>query len=116
MSNIKLKNFGYLSYILSYLYIFTGFACIIYYISYNIRITNKLEGWAVMLLIALLCFIAYTAINHIIISKIIPNKLLIIIETLLFVAMLTLIVSDWNYEYYLHLKYLQSTKSITTIP
>ena len=44
------------------------------------------------------------------------NKLLIIIEALLFVAMLTLVISDFKYEDYRHLEYLQRTKSVTVTP
>lgn len=87
-----------------------------YYISYSIRIANKPEGWALMLFFASLCFIAYSTINHILIRKIISNKLLIIIEALLFVAMLTLVISDFKYEDYRHLEYLQRTKSVTVTP
>lgn len=110
------KPHKYLLYILSYLYIFIGYSYIIYYISYSIRIANKPEGWALMLFFASLCFIAYSTINHILIRKIISNKLLIIIEALLFVAMLTLVISDFKYEDYRHLEYLQRTKSVTVTP
>lgn len=111
-----MKRHKYLLYLFSYLYIFISFSYIIYYISYTIRITNKPEGWALMLFNALMYFIVYTTINHTIIRRIISNKLLIIIEALLFVAMLTLVISDWKYEDYLHLKYLQRTVPITVTP
>ncbi len=113
-----MKRLNYLRKLLSYLYIFTGFLCIIYYISYNIRITNKPEGWAIMLFNAVLCFIAYIAINHVFIRRIISNRFLIVIEALLFSAMLTLVISDVRYEDYQHQKYLQRTmsKTITITP
>ncbi len=104
-----MKRLNYLRKLLSYLYIFTGFLCIIYYISYNIRITNKPEGWAIMLFNAVLCFIAYLAINHVFIRRIISNKFLIVIEALLFSAMLTLVISDVRYEAYLDQEYLRKT-------
>ena len=104
-----MKRLNYLRKLLSYLYIFTGFLCIIYYISYNIRITNKPEGWAIMLFNAVLCFIAYLAINHVFIRRIISNKFLIVIEALLFSAMLTLVISDVRYEVYLDQEYLRKT-------
>ena len=85
-------------------------------ISYTIRITNKPEGWAYMIAAALMYFIVYSIINHLIISKAISHKLLIIIEALLFVSMLTLIISDFKYEEYLHLKYIQSTMPIKVTP
>lgn len=65
---------------------------------------------------ALLCFIVYIALNHIFIRKTISNKTLIIIEVSLFVAIITLLVSDWRYEAYLHLKYLQRIMPVTIIP
>lgn len=112
MANIKNKKHRHILFLLSCLYILIGFSYIIYYISYTIRITNKLEGWAYMLFNAFLCFIAYVTINHILIRRIIPNKILVTIEVLLFVAILTLIISDAMYESYLHLKYLQRTTTI----
>jgi hypothetical protein len=60
-------------------------------------------GWFVMLSCALLCFIAYTAINHILIRRIVKShKLLIIIEASLFIAMLTLVISNFMYESYIY--------------
>lgn len=110
------KPHNYIIYILSYLYIFIGYSYIIYYISYHVRITNKPEGWAYMIAIALIYFIIYSVINHIFISKILSHKLLIIIEALLFVSMFTLIISDFRYEVYLHFKYIQRTMPIKVTP
>jgi hypothetical protein len=98
---MKKEHLNYLLKIISYLYIFIGYSYIILFVSYNICITDKPEGWAIMLFCALLCFIAYTAINHILISRIIKShKLLIIIEALLFITMLTLVISNFMYESY----------------
>lgn len=113
---MKKKKHKCLLCILSYLYLFVGFSYIIYYISYNIRITNKLEGWAVMVFVALLYFVVYVAINHILIRKLMSNRLLMIIEAFLFAAMLTLLISDLNYDHYRHLEYLQRTKPAAVIP
>ena len=113
MLNIKKKKHKYLLKLFSYIYILIGFSYIIYFISYNIRIANKLEGWAVMMFNALLYFIAYVVINHTLVRMLISNKLLMIIEILLFGAILTLLISDWKYEAYLHLKYLQRTMPVT---
>lgn len=110
------KPHNYIIYLLSYLYIFIGYSYIIYYVSYNIRITNKLEGWAYMIAVALMYFIGYSVINHLLIKKILSNKLLIIIEVLLFVSMFTLVISDFMYEEYLHFKYLQRTMPVRVIP
>ena len=102
----KLRN--YIICLLSYLYIAIGYSYIIYFISYYVRIANKPLGWAYMVAIALIYLIVYTVINHIFIRRVISNKLLIIIEVLLFVSMLTLIISDLRYEEYLHYKYILS--------
>lgn len=105
-----------IKYIFAYLYLILGYLCFIYVISYNIRIANKPEGWAVLLFLVLLCFIVYTAINHIFIRRIISNKLLIFIEALLFFSMFTLVISDVMYEQYVHLKYIQRTQPIIVTP
>lgn len=113
---MKKKTQKYLLCILSYLYLFVGFSYIIYYISYNIRITNKPLGWVLMIFYALLFFAVYIAVNHIFIRRVISNRLLLLIEALLFVAMLTLVVSDWMYDYYLHLQYIQKTMTAMAAP
>lgn len=112
MPNMKKKYQKYLLNIFSYLYLFMGFSYIIYYISYNIRIMCKPMGWILMLFYALMYFIVYAAINHIFIRKIVSNKLLVIIEALLFAAMLTLVISDIMYDAYRVLEYHQRTMSI----
>lgn len=103
----------YTKYLLSMMYLILGYSYIVYYISYTIRITNKLEGWAVMIGIVLLYFLAYMGINHILIRRILSNKLLIIIDVLLFVTLLTIVISDWEYEAYLHIKYQQRSIPIS---
>ncbi len=105
MLNMKEKKHKRLLYVLSYLYIFFGFSYIINYISYHIRITNKPLGWVVLLFDTLVYFAVYIAINHILIRKVISSKLLLMIEALLFVAMLTLVISDLEYEIYLNYRY-----------
>jgi hypothetical protein len=102
MPNMKKEHLNYLLKIISYLYIFIGYSYIILFVSYNIRIQCKPEGWAFMLFKALFGFIAYTAINHILIRRIVKShKLLIIIEASLFIAMLTLVISDMIYNAYI---------------
>lgn len=64
----------------------------------------------------LLSVIVYTAINHIFIRRMLSNKLLIIIEVLLFVSIIILIISDFRYEAYLHFKYIQSTMPVKVTP
>lgn len=81
---------------------------IFFFVSNYVCIANKPLGWACMIAIALTYYIVYTVINHILIRKVISNKLLIIIEVLLIFSMLTLIISDVRYEEYLHYKYLLS--------
>lgn len=116
MITVKKRRNKCIPTILSYLYLFVGYSYIIYYISYYIRIANKPEGWVFMLFYALLCFVVYVVINHIFIRKIVSNKLLIIIEVLLFVAMLILVIGDLRYEVYRHLEYIQRTMPLTTAP
>ncbi len=100
---MKKKHLNYLLNIFSYLYLIIGYSYIIIYISFNIRILAKPEGWAFMLFKALFYFIAYVCINHIFIRRIIKStKLLIIIEALLFIAMFTLVISDLDYEKHIY--------------
>ena len=110
------KLCNYIKYLLSYLYIVIGYSCIFYFIAYYIRVEDEPFGWMIRQCEGLLLFIAYAAINHILMRKVISNKLLIIIETLLFVSMLTLIISDLRYEEYIHFKYIQSALPVKVTP
>ena len=98
MPNMKKKLQKNLIIILAYLYIFIGFSYIIHFVSFNFQtVYNPLNtfGWPFVLFDALLYFIAYVIINHTLIRRVIkPYKLLKIIETLLFAAILTVIVTD----------------------
>ena len=105
-----------IKYIFSYLYLILGYSFIIYFLSYNIRIANKLEGWAVLIVLVLMCLIVYLIINHLLIKKVLSNKLLINIEILLIVSIITLIISDFRYEEYLHIKYIRSTMPVIATP
>lgn len=69
-----------------------------------------------MIALALICFTAYLIINHLFISKVLSHKSLIIIEALLFASMLTLIISDFRYDEYLHIKYMQNTVPVIVAP
>jgi hypothetical protein len=105
MTPMKNKLLKYLPKIFAYLYLVIGYSYIILYISYNIRIMDKFEGWFFMLLKALCYFFVYAAINHILIRRIIESKkLLIIIEALLFITMLTLVISDVMYDLHIYEK------------
>lgn len=98
MASLSPKHKKVLVRILSYLYVFLGFAAIIFYISFYYRIVEKPEGWAVMLIIALVFFAGYVTLNHKFINRVISRELLIKVEVLLFVAILTLIFSDLMFD------------------
>ena len=55
----------------------------------------------------------YSAINHFIVSKVLSNKLLIIIEVLLIVSILVLLISDAMAENFFYLGYIQRNIPIT---
>lgn len=98
--------------IIAYIYLLVGYSYIIYYVSYTIRITCKPLGWAMMLAIALMFFIAYVIINHILLRRILSKKLLVIVEVALLVSILTLVWSDISYEHCQHLMYLKRTAPV----
>lgn len=102
--------------VLAYLYVILGYFYIVWNFSYHVRITNKPEGWIYLLAQTLFYIIIFAIVNHLLIKRILSNKLLIIIEALLLVSIFTLIISDFMYEEYLHLKYLQRTMPVITTP
>lgn len=93
--------------IIVYLYLLMGYLYIIYNLSYHIRITDKLEGWAVLIVVSLMYFLAYVVINHILTKLIIPTRILIVIEVLLLLTMIILVISDAMYEEFLHQQYIK---------
>lgn len=94
--------------ILVYLYIIFFYSYIIYNFSFYVRITNKLEGWAMLVGETLLYIIVFIIVNHVIVKRVLSTKTLIIIEVLLILTVVTLIGSDLMYDECMHLKYLQS--------
>lgn len=113
MASFLKKNKKEILRVLSYLFVFVGFSYIIFFISYYIRITNKLEGWFFMLCVAVFYFIVYIALNHILIRRVISNKFLLMVEALLFVSMLTLVASDLSYGAFRDKRNQQRRKSTT---
>lgn len=101
-----------IKYVLATLYLLFGYTHIIYYISYTVRITNKAEGWLYMIAVALFRYIVYVIINHVIIKRIVRHKVILLIEVLLFIAMLTLLISDLMYDHYIEIRYLKSIGEI----
>ena len=107
MASSKLRNKKSILQLLSYLYIYIGFYYMIFLASFRVRLAPKPIGWVLIQLILFVVFIMYVAMNHILIRRMISNKLLLIIEALLFVSIGTLIASDvmWEtYGYDIHVK------------
>lgn len=94
--------------ILVYLYIIFFYSYIIYNFSFHVRLTNKLEGWAILVGETLLYIIVFIIVNHVLVKRVLSTKALIIIDVLLILTVLTLIGSDLMCDEYIHLKYLQS--------
>ena len=88
---------------IAYLYLILGYSSIIFFLSYCLQTGTKPIGWLLIITMGLIYFIAYSAINHLLISKVLSNRLLIIIEVLLIASMLALIISDGIYENAPHL-------------
>lgn len=96
----------------AYLYIFIGFAYIVYCLFYDMRMGPMP---ILVIIYALLVFIVYAAINHIFIRKKISHKMLILIEALLLVTMVTLTISflkRQQFKSYQHFK----KEIITVLP
>ena len=88
---------------IAYLYLILGYSSIILFLSYCLQTGSKPIGWLLIIAMGLIYFIAYSAINHLLIRKVLSNRLLIIIEVLLIASMLALIISDGIYENAPHL-------------
>lgn len=82
----------------AWLYLIIVYSYIIYDYSYLIRVVAKPIGLFVLLINNLSIYCVYLLINHIFIKKIIPTKILLTIEILLFIALYTLFISDIAYE------------------
>ena len=83
---------------ISYAYLYISYIAIIYNFSYKIEIVAKPIGEFLLILYTLAYFIAYVAFNHIVIKKIIPRRILLIIEFILFITLCVLWWSDLKLE------------------
>ena len=84
--------------IISYLYLFISYAAIIYNFSYNIKIMAKPIGSLLLCLYTIGYCIIYAIINHLVIKIVVSNRVLLLIEWLLFVTLCVLWWSDIKYE------------------
>ena len=78
----------------AYLYLFLGYACILYEFSYYVRTTSKPIGWMILNLETLALYLIYVAINDIIVKKVISTKILHVAEALLFISWVSVLWSD----------------------
>ncbi len=82
----------------SYCYAFITYIAIIYNFSYKVRIVAKPLGDFILIVDTLIYLIVYMIINHIVIKRIIPQKILCIIEFILFITLCVLWWSDLMFE------------------
>lgn len=78
----------------AYLYLFLGYACILYEFSYYVRTASKPIGWMILNLETLALYLIYVAINDIIVKKVISTKILHVAEALLFISWVSVLWSD----------------------
>lgn len=83
---------------ISYLYLTIGYAFIIYDFSYSVRTAAKPIGWGMLIIFTFGYYSIYVLINHLIIKKIVADKILNVIDLLLFLSLITLIWSDIMFE------------------
>ena len=78
----------------AYIYLLCVFAAIICNFAYEIRIVARPIGMLVLICQSLGYEIIYFLINHLLIKRVVPNKMLIIVEVLLFIALCTVWLAD----------------------
>lgn len=84
--------------VISYLYLFISYAAIVYNFSYYIRIMAKPIGSLLLSMQTIGYCITYVIINHLVIKIVVSNRVLLLIEWLLFVTLCVLWWSDIKYE------------------
>lgn len=78
----------------AYIYLFAGYIVLIYNFSYEIRIASKPVGLMILILYTFGCCVIYDLFNHLLIKKIIPSKILIVIEVMLIITLAILYFSN----------------------
>ncbi len=84
---------------IGYVFLYVGFIALFSFYSYIIEITAKPMGMFLFSCFALILFILYVLINHIFVRRVIPTRVLIIFESLLIIALLTVYesnIDDWS--------------------
>lgn len=84
--------------IIAYSYEYVVFISLMVYYAYHINEASKPLGLFFLSLIVFVIYVVYIAINHLFVKKIIAHKILLIIESLLLVALLSIFYSNIMYE------------------
>ena len=84
--------------IIAYSYEYVIFISLMVYYAYYINEASKPLGLFFVSLIAFVVYVVFITINHLIVKKIIANKILLIIESLLLVALLSIFYRNLMYE------------------
>ena len=95
---IKKNRYKIFKKVLAYIYLFLSYAAFVGYFSYSIRIANKPLGAFFLDLHVLCYFVVWTLLNHLILKKTVPHRVLLLIEILLFITLWTIFWSDLMYE------------------
>lgn len=94
LMNDKIQNS--LMKLASYLYLYLTYIAIVFYFSYKGGILGDYFdiGYLSVILRTLAYFIAYIAMNHLVVIKIVSSKIVITVEMVLTITLLTMCCSD----------------------
>lgn len=81
--------------LLALLYIICSYIFITYFLSYNIREVNgePLSQWLIVIGAALMFYVVYVIINHLVIKRVFSEKTIVVADVFLLVNILILTVS-----------------------
>lgn len=97
MKNLKMKR---IKEVIAYIYLYACFVFFVFNFSYYLQISVKPLGSLMITVYFALLYIVFILINHLIIKRIIANKIILIIESILLLTLFALFNSDthaWNY-------------------
>ena len=82
--------------LLALLYIICSYVFITYFLSYNIRVVKgePLLQWLIVIGAALMFYVVYVIINHLVIKRVFSEKTIVVADVFLLVNILMMVVSS----------------------
>lgn len=99
-----MKNLMIIKSILCYIFLYLAFIYIFYDIAYNIYLCwRRHESLTTTIIIGVTFCILYIGVNHLLVSRVVGKKTVVLIETIFFATIVILIISHAMVRHYFYM-------------